>query len=1160
MAGNLYGLLVGIDAYRAPVPKLKGCVSDIEEVASLLDELRDGCGDGSRLKLLKNEEATRANIIDGFRTHLSKAGDGDTALFYYSGHGSQEDSPPEFWHLEPDHLDETLVCFDSRDEGQWDLADKELAGLIAEIAARQVHVLCVLDCCHSGSGTRAGLESGSAVRRAPTDTRHRPLEAFLQYGPVAERNPDGQASPTGWAFSPSGKHVLLAACRADETAKEVVEGGIHHGAFTAALLAALRQTKGQISYSDLVKRAEAQVRLRVDQQVPQIECSDPGELQQLFLGGASRNQRGFTLRFDRELNWVIDGGAIHGISAPAQEQSTLLAIFDLDNRVDVKLQADTALAMAEVKEVRPQLSLVDLKPRDAELSSKGTYRAIVVTTPLPATGVHLAGNTAALELLRQALGNAGEDDAPSLLVREVKGEDHAELRVDADADSFRISRALSENPLVAEIEGINEIGARLAVDRLEHIARWDALARLGNPVSRLADGLAEIVVLVQGRDESGKDAWRDAESDGGVHLEYQQIGGKWQQPQLRIELRNRSDTDLYCGLLWLGEDYSVSSALFPGGVEHIPAGRSAAANNGKAIYASVPQDQWRDGRTEARDIVKLIVSTEQFDPRLFDQPPIDRYVKTRSTKDAGQRPRNVLERLAKRVHSRALSTTPEGSEIIADWATSELALTVIRPLDAAVVPPVGRHQTLGAGVTLVGHADLKAKARLVSRGEATRDLGGLSTPALFRDDPVNAEPFYFQIPRGAEGGLGALELFDVANPEVVTASSPLLLQMNTPLGPNEHVLPFAWDGEFYLPLGSARRIADGIQIELRQLPSAVQTERDLKRGIRSSIRILFQKILSDKLGTEFDYPHLAAVSFAVDEAPRYETALDAVRCRIAEASRILLYVHGILGDTLGMTGASQEVISIVDKPPQRIADRYDLILAFDYENINTGIKETAAKLKDRLAAVGLGADHGKTLHVAAHSMGGLISRWFIERLGGNQVVQRLVTLGTPHAGSPWPTLQDWAMSALAFGLNRLAVVAWPLKLVGNLVKAVESVDVMLDEMTPDSQIIAELRQAPDPKIPYSLIVGNTSLIQTGSAGGQVERLLSKLSPQNLLHASASLAFLRAPNDIAVSVSSAAAVPDNRATVSDVTYVACDHITFFSTDAGREALLGVLMKA
>ncbi len=125
-------------------------------------------GDRFEPLLLLDNNATRQAVIDGFRQHLRKATQDDVALFYYSGYGSQEQSPPQFWYLEPDRLDETLVCWDSRLEDGWDLADKELAQLIAEVAANGPHIAVILDCCHSVSGTRAP-EERVGVRRVPTD-------------------------------------------------------------------------------------------------------------------------------------------------------------------------------------------------------------------------------------------------------------------------------------------------------------------------------------------------------------------------------------------------------------------------------------------------------------------------------------------------------------------------------------------------------------------------------------------------------------------------------------------------------------------------------------------------------------------------------------------------------------------------------------------------------------------------------------------------------------------------------------------------------------------------------------------------------------------------------------------------------------------------------
>ncbi|MQA35853.1 esterase/lipase family protein [Modestobacter roseus] len=41
------------------------------------------------------------------------------------------------------------------------------------------------------------------------------------------------------------------------------------------------------------------------------------------------------------------------------------------------------------------------------------------------------------------------------------------------------------------------------------------------------------------------------------------------------------------------------------------------------------------------------------------------------------------------------------------------------------------------------------------------------------------------------------------------------------------------------------------------------------------------------------------------------------------------------------------------------------------------------------------------VHVVGHSLGGLIARYLVQRLEGDERVESLVTLGTPHGGSRW---------------------------------------------------------------------------------------------------------------------------------------------------------------
>jgi pimeloyl-ACP methyl ester carboxylesterase len=1154
MGRTLYGLLVAIDRYKPPVPPLSGCVSDIDDVNEMLRGLYSGVELSINLAILKNEAATRSAVIQGFRDHLSKAGPDDVAFFYYCGHGSQEDAPPEFWHLEPDRLDETLVCYDSRDPGGWDIADKELSILISEVASRNPQIVCILDCCHSGSGTRAALEDGIAVRRAPTDRRPRGVDTFLDGALKAASDSRIGDLGTGW-WLPSGKHVLLAACRPSETAKEIRENGSAHGAFTVSLLAALRESRGAITYRDLMKRAEAQVRLRVPQQVPQAEASDPMDLQRAFLGGPGRSERAnFTLRNDGTLGWVVDGGAVHGIVRPLGAETTILAIFDIRDPIDRKLE--DALATAEVEKVLPELSCVRLQGQTKELDRSSTYRAVVISAPLPTTCVFLSGHPDAIGRLREAIERTGVDGRPSTLIREVERETDAAFRIDGVNSSFRISRAEADRPLVAEIVGLNESGAKAAVERLEHIARWRTVAGLENPISSLAAQSIEITILVPVGAESSA-PWQEVDAGQSIQLEYQYNSGRWRQPRMRIGLKNKSQMDVYAALLWLGEDYSVSSELIPGGTVYLRRGESVILNNGQPIWGHVPDDKWREGRTEVHDLLKLIVSTEQFDATLMDQAKIDSYVVTRGLK--AQIPKNALERQAARIHDRGLSTAPNDEESTSQWTVRALSVSVVRPLEAVDVPPLGQNAGMGAGITLVGHPSLRATASLMSPTAAGRGLGEFMTPAILRDSPADSQPFLFETPRGTDSGLGILQLTDIRHAEAVTAEQPLILRVPARIEPGEHILPYAWDGEFFLPLGIGRATGEGTEIQLYQIPEPLQTKRDLERGIVSSVRILFQKFLSSRLGTEYDYPRLAVVTFDDRGAAIYETQTNRVRHLVGHANRILLYVHGILGDTLGMTRSSQTEIASLNALPNRIADHYDLVMAFDYENINTGIRETARELGERLASVGLGPGHSKHLHIAAHSMGGLVSRWFIEREDGNRVVEHLVTLGTPHAGSPWPKIQDWATAALGLGLNGLTATAWPAHVLSSILPAIESVDVMLDEMAPDSPLVRELSQSEDPGIAYTLLVGNTSIIPAAVTNGILERLLAKLSPQRLLHAATGLAFFHSPNDIAVSVASAKAIPNTRRREAIVSEVACDHVSFFTSTEGQRALLNALKK-
>jgi pimeloyl-ACP methyl ester carboxylesterase len=1118
MSANIFALLIGIDTYHFPIPQLHGCKNDIEAIHAYLLE-REQTSKAFKLEVLKLEDqnATRQAVIDGFRNHLSQAGKDDVVLFYYSGHGSQEPTAPEFYALEPDRLDETLVLVDSRDPDKYDLADKELAKLIKEVADKAGHVAVILDCCHSGSGTRAIEEDGIALRRAPTDERQRPASSYLfNQSDLEPQQNEREISESGWSGL-HGKHVLLAACRSSETAKETKRDGQARGAFSAALMAALRQIGANVSYRDLVKRASAQVQNLVQQQTPQLEVIQKAEAMGLFLNGTvPAKEPYFTLSHDSNLGWLIDGGGVHGVQMRSKTETTTLAVFGLETPTKDWEDLRLSLGTLEVTQVLPGFSKVSVKGFVPDETL--TYRAIITAQPSAALGVWIGEQ----EWLREAILNTRGANQPSLFVREVDSESEATFKVVTEENKFRISRAGSERRLgmlVTDVEGLNENGAKQTLAQLEHMARWQITSTLENPGSRLAKAIELKVLIVTGSPTSNDPKSLPTEpAPDTTELRLEQKGSVPDLPEYQIFLKNTSQEELYCALLYLDESYSVTSRLLQG-VWLKPGEEVGAMDGGMPISSQVQDDWYEAGITEVHDHIKLIVATDKFDATLYDQDALEVKAIPEGNK-------------------KALSRRMGNSLRFADWSTQDLLLTTVRPLEGQTIPKAGDSVSLGSSVTMKGHPALRGQVRLTSVPQVARDLQNRTVPPLLASDPEAWQPWSFTTSRGGDPGLGALELNGVQNAEMVTPQTPLELRVaGASFGKGESVLASAWDedSQLFLPLGFGVQDENGINLKLERLPKAIS-----ERSLVGAIRILFQKFVAQKIGLEFPYPLLRAVTVGQDGQVSYSRP-DEVQAKVATANRILLFVHGIIGDTEGMVRC---INSEFFKPTQP----YDLVLTFDYESINDGILKNATDLKMALEKAGLAADHGKHLDVVVHSMGGLVSRYFIELLGGNKVINKLVMLGTPNAGSPWATVQTLVTTAVGVGMNMLGTVALPIRVLAGLIGLIEKVDQNLDEMQPDSSILKALEATVDPGVPYVLIAGDVLL--DAQKQPFLERLLKKLGTEAL--------FLSQANDIASSVSSVMNVESNRAPIpKKIEPIACDHLSYFRSEVGVSALANAL---
>jgi len=128
-------LIVGIDAYRrAP---LMSCVSDASSVAKHIAKHEDGSPNFDVKLLVSDGEAvTRRKITDQLAKLFGEPG--DTAFFYFAGHGRLDDKAPNGF----------LITQEGEEDG-WGVSLADLLALANRSPVRSK--ILVLDCCASGA-------------------------------------------------------------------------------------------------------------------------------------------------------------------------------------------------------------------------------------------------------------------------------------------------------------------------------------------------------------------------------------------------------------------------------------------------------------------------------------------------------------------------------------------------------------------------------------------------------------------------------------------------------------------------------------------------------------------------------------------------------------------------------------------------------------------------------------------------------------------------------------------------------------------------------------------------------------------------------------------------------------------------------------------------
>jgi triacylglycerol lipase len=106
------------------------------------------------------------------------------------------------------------------------------------------------------------------------------------------------------------------------------------------------------------------------------------------------------------------------------------------------------------------------------------------------------------------------------------------------------------------------------------------------------------------------------------------------------------------------------------------------------------------------------------------------------------------------------------------------------------------------------------------------------------------------------------------------------------------------------------------------------------------------------------------------------------------ASTPILLVHGMIDNRTIFTVLTRRLR----------AHGFERVVTLNYSPVTNDIRAAAEGLAVQVEALVARTGYER-IHVVGHSLGGLIARYYVQRLGGDLRVHTLVTLGTPHHGT-----------------------------------------------------------------------------------------------------------------------------------------------------------------
>ena len=1029
MAGTKHALLIGINRYPYLDNKdLKGCLNDVDLLGQVLQD-RFGFP-ASNMAFLKDDEATRDNILSAFDGLVERIDDDDIVTVVYAGHGSRLRDP----HGGADLL-ESMVTYDS---GRGDLGpnrdvlDYEVDWFVQRLNHKTPYVTLLFDCCHSGSVTRDAF--GSLTREVEPDTRSIE-EAFPDTLPPLPPRGSGELTDApgagGW-LPGSRSAVVIAACDAAELANEhqVFEGDtlIRHGALSWFLSRELLKAGSGSTWRDLFEKIAPAINGEHPRQHPQME----GKADEVLFGTEELTPSAYlTVKSVDEEGVELGGGAAHGVTCDSvyaiHPHGTHAAGPEGTELVLVRIESVQATTCRGVFEAEPTEDLAEgmrAFARSIELTDPALRVCVHVPDAKDLEGRQLSTMLASSDLIEVVSMDEPADVLVRLLAPRTFLEDDAPMPGLGKLPTWTWAAVGGDGRLVVKKQPATKAAFKKLLTGLEGVARYRNLLAIRNEDALSAmDGA---VLLEAQRYAESRMAFVPATSEPEVGVVLFEEGEK-----AEFVITNGHDEAVYVTLVQFGANGAIDLMLpmvghptyNAGGVKLEPGEQVEVArgyyHQDKRYRAAVaeglplhlPKDfPWAAEPGEAADsgmvVLKLLVTQEPTDFSFLAQGA------TRNITGSKHPLAKMAALYGGGKGTRSFLPTPVDTEPEADWTVVDLPIAVRRPLKGQALP--------GDGAMDVGPVLLKAPglAGMVSfeRGmsERTRSLGGSLDPldgaldsAGMRsvmtievdDTKKTATRSVGETPRMPDGS----EAIELTLPDPGHACAQLVMY-------TDESGAIHWGFPEVMPDGS-QKVMLPMRIAETAAPEASATRSLLSRAGKK----LFRVVAYSPAKTLVDRAAKAGISRWEDENRPYgvrrfspENYEASTNYRPGERGprqfqdndwrdmakgRALLMVHGTFSRSWMAFGGFDKATV------QRLYDLYEgRLFAFDHKTLSDDPDDNLAWFIEKMPA-GVSLD----LDIISHSRGGLLGRVFAERgpqrSGGRIKVGRVVMAGAPNNGT-----------------------------------------------------------------------------------------------------------------------------------------------------------------